>query len=96
MPGKYLVNQDDPEVIELWNLVFIQYNRKADSSLEALPAKHVDTGMGFERLVAVSQGHLSNYDSDLFTPLLEHLERLTGDPYFMAMALAFEASTAGT
>lgn len=79
--GPELVNAGSPEVIELWNLVFIQYNRKSDGTLEELPCKHVDTGMGFERVAAVLQGKKSNYDSDVFTPLLDRLRALTGKPY---------------
>jgi len=79
--GRELVNADHPEVIELWNLVFIQYNRKANGSLENLPDKHVDTGMGFERLCMVVQGKSSNYESDIFTPLLEFIEKTTGIEY---------------
>ena len=76
-----MVNADLPEVIEIWNLVFIQYNRRADQSLEELPAKHVDTGMGFERLVAVMQGKASNYDTDVFMPLIDKVCEISGKPY---------------
>jgi alanyl-tRNA synthetase len=76
-----LVNADSPEVIELWNLVFIQFNRRSDGQLEELPDKHVDTGMGFERLVAVLQGKKSNYDTDVFQPLISHLEKMSGRSY---------------
>ena len=83
-----MVNAGSPEVIELWNLVFIQYNRKNDGSLEELPSKHVDTGMGFERVAAVLQGKKSNYDSDVFTPLLKKLEAMSGCAYEGEAAVA--------
>ena len=79
--GASLVNHDDPLVIEIWNLVFMQYNRKADGSLEALPAKVIDTGMGFERLCMALQGKRSNYDTDVFTPLIDTISRLSGKKY---------------
>jgi alanyl-tRNA synthetase len=79
--GKNLVNKDHPQVIEIWNLVFIQYNRKADSTLEDLPAKHIDTGMGFERLCMVLQDVTSNYDTDVFTPLIREIETITQTEY---------------
>ncbi|NTW51578.1 MAG: alanine--tRNA ligase [Chlorobiaceae bacterium] len=79
--GGELVNVGDYRVIELWNLVFIQYNRGADGRLEPLPQKHVDTGMGFERVTAVMQGKSSNYDSDVFTPLFDRITELTGVSY---------------
>ena len=79
--GATLVNNDDPQVIEVWNNVFMEFMRKADKRLEKLPAQHVDTGMGFERLVRVLQGKQSNYDTDVFTPLLNKIEELSGLRY---------------
>jgi alanyl-tRNA synthetase len=75
------VNNDHPQVVEIWNLVFMQYNRKADGSLENLPAKHIDTGMGFERLCMALQQKSSNYDTDVFTPLIAKVEELSGKIY---------------
>jgi alanyl-tRNA synthetase len=75
------VNQDHPQVVEVWNLVFMEFNRKADKSLEKLPAQHVDTGMGFERLCMALQGKSSNYDTDVFTPLIAKVEELSGKKY---------------
>ena len=81
VPGASLVNKDHPQVIESWNLVFMQYNRKADGSLEPLPAKVIDTGMGFERLCMALQGKTSNYDTDVFTPLIGKIASLSGKEY---------------
>lgn len=79
--GATLVNQDHPEVIEIWNLVFMEFNRKADGSLERLPAQHVDTGMGFERLVRGIQGKSSNYDTDIFQFIIQNTAKLCGKNY---------------
>ncbi len=76
--GKTLVNTGNPQVIEIWNLVFMEFNRKADGKLEKLPARHVDTGMGFERLSMVLQGKQSTYDTDIFQPIIKELEKLSG------------------
>ncbi|MBQ6087858.1 MAG: alanine--tRNA ligase [Bacteroidales bacterium] len=81
VPGEKLVNTDDPLVIEIWNLVFMQYNRKADGSLEPLPNKNIDTGMGFERLCMVLQGKTSNYDTDVFSGIIREIENLSGHKY---------------
>ncbi len=75
------MNNDHPQVIEIWNLVFMQYNRKADGSLEGLPAKVIDTGMGFERLVRTLQGKTSNYDTDVFQPILKAIAAMSGTEY---------------
>ena len=80
-PGCELVNKDHPQVIEIWNLVFMQYNRKADQSLEPLPAKVIDTGMGFERLVRTLQGKTSNYDTDVFQPIIKVIGEMAGKKY---------------
>ncbi len=85
IPGKDLVNQDHPQVVEVWNLVFMEYLRKADGSLEKLPQKHVDTGMGFERLCMALQGKKSNYDTDVFTPLISEIEKLLNVSYTAEM-----------
>jgi len=79
--GKLLVNADHPQVVEIWNLVFIQFNRKADGSLENLPAKHVDTGMGFERLCMALEAKMSNYETSVFSGLIKRIESLTGKKY---------------
>ena len=81
IPGRDLVNKDHPQVIEIWNNVFMQYNRLKDGTLEPLPAKHVDTGMGFERLVRVLQGKQSNYDTDVFSGTIDTVARITGKIY---------------
>ncbi|MEX0684629.1 MAG: alanine--tRNA ligase [Balneolales bacterium] len=80
-PGYKLVNKDDPRVMEIWNLVFIQYNRQKDHTLVTLPAQHVDTGMGFERIVAVLQGKTSNYDTDVFLPVIKQVGKLAKKSY---------------
>lgn len=79
--GKTLINMDHPQVVEIWNLVFMQYNRKANGTLEDLPSKHIDTGMGFERLCMVMQNVKSNYDTDVFTPLIREVEAITNIHY---------------
>ena len=81
VPGETLVNKDHPQVIEIWNVVFMQYNRKADGNLEPLKMHVIDTGMGFERLVRLMQGKKSNYDTDIFAPIINEIERLSGKKY---------------
>ena len=81
IPGKELVNKGHPHVIEIWNLVFIQYNRRSDGILEQLPSKHVDTGMGFERLCMVIQGKKSNYETDIFQSIINEISEITGKRY---------------
>jgi len=86
IPGEQLVNQDHPRVIEIWNNVFIQFNRKADGNLDQLPDKHVDTGMGFERLCMVLQGKTATYDTDVFTPLIQFIEKASRKTYTYSYA----------
>ena len=81
VPGREMVNKDDPQVIEIWNIVFMQFNRKADGSLEPLSMNVIDTGMGFERLVRAMQGKRSNYDTDIFQPIIKEISRLSGKEY---------------
>ncbi len=92
--GRTLVNQDHPQVVEIWNLVFIQYNRKADGSLEELPEKHIDTGMGFERLAMALQHKKSNYDTDIFSPFIKFVEKESGIKYTSNYALEAKSDIA--
>lgn len=94
VPGHELVNMDDPEVVEIWNNVFIQFNRKADGKLESLPEKHVDTGMGFERLVMVIQGKKATYDTDIFMPFIRYIEEKSGLKYQHSYAEAAKSDIA--
>jgi len=81
VPGQELINKDHPQVVEIWNLVFMEFNRKANGNLEPLPNKHIDTGMGFERLCMVLQNVTSNYDTDVFTPIIREIETISGKDY---------------
>ena len=81
IPGQELINKDHPQVVEIWNLVFMEFNRKANGDLEPLPNKHIDTGMGFERLCMVLQNVTSNYDTDVFTPIIREIETISGHVY---------------
>lgn len=94
IPGKELVNNDHPQVIEIWNLVFMEFNRMADGKLKALPAKHVDTGMGFERLAMVLQGKKSNYDTDVFSPLTDKIAQISGIAYKNSLDTQYKTDVA--
>lgn len=91
--GRELINEDHPQVVEIWNIVFMEFNRKADKSLVKLANKHIDTGMGFERLCMVLQNVTSNYDTDVFTPLIQKIEKLTGKKYTVKAANETEEKT---
>ena len=95
VPGRELVNKDDPQVIEIWNIVFMQFERKADGHLEPLSMNVIDTGMGFERLVRAIQGKHSNYDTDVFQPIIRAIEQLTGIPYGEGLRIKDEGLKAG-
>lgn len=94
VPGRDLVNEDDPLVVEIWNLVFIQFNRKANGSLEDLPNKHIDTGMGFERLAMAIQGKESNYDTDVFSESITLIEKSSGIKYTSSYELTAKTDIA--
>ena len=94
IPGKDLVNNDHPQVIEIWNLVFMEFNRMADGKLKPLPAKHVDTGMGFERLAMVLQGKKSNYDTDVFSPLTDKIAQISDIPYKNSLDTQYKTDVA--
>lgn len=94
MPGKQLVNKDHPQVVEIWNLVFMEFNRMANGELKPLPAKHVDTGMGFERLAMVLQGKQSNYDTDVFGPLIDKISAISGVKYHYTLDTSIKTDVA--
>ena len=94
IPGLDLVNEDHPQVVEIWNLVFMEFNRMADRSLKNLPAKHVDTGMGFERLAMVLQNKKSNYDTDVFSPLIDEISEISGVKYEYTLDVSVKTDVA--